>query len=373
MSRTKSSRLPKYLELHPANRCFYYKNPSMQTKANLGRQLSEAIELANTLNEQYQRRAEREGMIARVASHVDSVHFDQAFGEFVEKYIQDYRLKSSTARLLRQRCGRLVEILRGVPLILMDTPTLREAIASFSQFEQSKQKTLLNRFFSYAISNGTYPAHLSNPVTQLYVDPVPPKRRQRITIEQFRAIYGDSPDWLQWLLTLAFHLALRRVDLVNLRFEDVHGDRIVSPIRKTDSDARGLESTSVDFPMHPDVQSVVAQSRESSMANGRCPFIVHRTPGRRTKRAADAVRNGSMIHPAQVLPEYASKAFNKARAIAAARTGLFDGMKPGDLPTLHEIRSLSSHLYALAGYDVDAVQQREPSTVSCRMQLREFF
>ena len=38
------------------------------------------------------------------------------------------------------------------------------------------------------------------------------------------------------------------IDLVNLRFEDVIGDRIVSPIRKTDTQAREIEATSVDFP-----------------------------------------------------------------------------------------------------------------------------
>jgi hypothetical protein len=37
--------------------------------------------------------------------------------------------------------------------------------------------------------------------------------RQRITIEQFRVIHAIAPQWLQWLMTLGLHLALRRVDL----------------------------------------------------------------------------------------------------------------------------------------------------------------
>jgi integrase len=59
----------------------------------------------------------------------------------------------------------------------------------------------------------------------LFVDPLPHKRRQRMTIQQFNAIYSVAPQWLPWLMTLAFHLALRRVDLVSLRFDDVAGDR----------------------------------------------------------------------------------------------------------------------------------------------------
>ena len=233
---------------------------------------------------------------------------------------------------------------------------LREAIACSSQFEQGKMKTLLVRFFRYAKSTGTYPCHLVNPVNDLFVDPVPCKKRNRMTMTQFRAVLCVAPQWLQWLMTLAFHLALRRVDLVNLRFDDVVDGRIISEIRKTDTDARELESTSVDFPIHPDVQRVIVEARRSSFRLGRCPFIIHRTPERRTKRASDALDVGRMKHPAQVLPDYATKAFNKARQIACKRTAVFDNLTKRQLPTLHEIRALSSHLYAKSGYDVSAVQ-----------------
>lgn len=157
-------------------------------------------------------------------------------------------------------------------------------------------------------------------------------------------------------MTLAFHLALRRVDLVNLRFDDAHDGRIVSPIRKTDTEARELESTSVDFPIHPDVQRIITEARRSSLRLGSCPFIVHRQPERRTKRASDALDGGRMQHPAQVLPDYATKAFNKARRTACNSTDAFEGLAGRQLPTLHEIRALSSHLYSKAGYDVSAVQ-----------------
>jgi integrase len=194
------------------------------------------------------------------------------------------------------------------------------------------------------------------PVDDLFVDPVPTKQRHRMTMAQFGAIYSAAPRWMQWLMTLALHLALRRVDLVNLRFEDVQGGRIISPIRKTDTEARELESTSVDFPVHPDVQRVVAEARRSSLRVGRCPFIVHRAPERCTKRTSDALDGGRMEHRAQILPDYATKAFNKAREVACKSSDAFAGLSGRQLPTLHEIRALSSHLYAKAGYDVSAVQ-----------------
>lgn len=195
-----------------------------------------------------------------------------------------------------------------------------------------------------------------NPVDDLFVDPVPQKTRHRMTIKQFRAVHEAAPQWLRWLMTLAFHLALRRVDLVNLRFSDVVDGRIVSPIRKTDTDARELEATSVDFPIHPDVQQVIIEARRSSLRVGRCPFIVHRCPERRTTRAADALDSGRMEHSAQILPDYATKAFNSVRQAVCTTTEVFDGLSGRQLPTLHEIRALSSHLYAKAGFDVADVQ-----------------
>jgi hypothetical protein len=39
------------------------------------------------------------------------------------------------------------------------------------------------------------------------------------------------------------------------------------------------------------------------------------------------------------------------------QTHLFDGASVRQMPTLHGIRALSSHLYAMAGYQVAAVQE----------------
>lgn len=356
MARNRKDDLPKYLECHPLNHAYYYKNPSMPTKANLGKNRTAAIRLAESLNSRYRIQIEQQSARLEASLKFASESFEAAIDAFVSKYIDDYGLKSSTTRLVRQRQQRLVEQLHGIQVPAITTQMLRESIASSSQFEQSKLKSLLSRFFSYAKSTGLYPAHLTNPVDDLYIDPVPHKRRQRITIEQFRAIYGVAPQWLQWLMTLAFHLALRRIDLVNLRYEDVSGDRIVSAIRKTDTQARDIEAMSVDFPIHPDVRRVIAESRCSSLRLRRCPFIIHRAPARRTKRMADALSAGRLEHPAQVLPDYASKGFKRARQIAAEQTKLFHGLATRDMPTLHEIRALSSHLYARAGYEVSAVQ-----------------
>ena len=353
MARTRRNDLPKYLEFNRRTGSYYYKNPSMEKYANLGKIATSAVQLAKVQNAKY--RIQQEQRATRLEATIDfgGPLFADALDVFVGKYIDDYRLKSSTAALLRQRQKRLSKQLRGLQVATIDTQILREAISEDSQYEQSKLKTLLTRFFRYSKSNGTFPSHLPNPVDDLFIDPIPRKQRHRMTTAQFQAVYVAAPEWLQWLMTLAFHLALRRVDLVNLRFSDVVANRIVSPIRKTDTDARELEATSVDFPIHSDVRRVIVEARRSSLTAARCPFIVHRKPQRRTKRVSDALCDGRMEHPAQIPPDYA---FNKARQAACERTNAFAGLNGRQLPTLHEIRALSSHLYSKAGYDVTAVQ-----------------
>lgn len=357
MSRPRQNSLPKYLELNPHNRVYYYRNPAMAGKANFGKIPAEAIRLANTLNSRYRIQCEQDAARLELLVDTGGMEFRDAFASFVTKYIADYRLKSSTAQLLRQRQRRLTESLRGVQVPLITTQMLREAVSTSSEFEQSKLKSLLLRFFRYAKSTGLYPPHLVNPVDDLFIDPLPHKQRQRLTLEQFNAICHAAPRWLQWLMILGFHLALRRVDLVQLRFDNVIGERIVSPIRKTDSQARGMESISVDFPIHPDVRRVLSEARRSSLRLGRCPFIIHREPRRQTRRAREALESGRMRHPAQVLPQFASKTFNRTRKLVSRQTTLFAGLGARELPTLHEIRALSSHMYARAGYEVAAVQE----------------
>lgn len=356
MARPRKDDLPAYLELNKRASTYYYRNPGMERKQNLGKDRKKAVELAEVLNADYRIELAEKASRLQASETRDGKSFEEAFCEFVEKYIVDYRLKVTTARLLKQRQERLVARLGKLPTNIISTQMLREAIAASSEFEQTKMKTLLLRFFQYAKSTGLYPNHIGNPVDDLYSDPVPMKRRQRMTLDQFNAIYQVAPEWLRCCMLLSLHLALRRVDLVNLRFDDVIGNRIISPIRKTDSDSRDIEATSVDFPIHPEVGQAIAKARISALKTGMCPFVVHRQPERITKRLSDALMMGTMEHVAQITPQYATKAFNKARAIAAQNTALFEGLEERDMPTLHEIRSLSSYLYAKAGYEIESVQ-----------------
>lgn len=56
---------------------------------------------------------------------------------------------------------------------------------------------LLLRFFRCANSTGISPTDPGNPVDDVFADSLPHKRRPRMTIEPFNALYSIAPRWLQ--------------------------------------------------------------------------------------------------------------------------------------------------------------------------------
>jgi hypothetical protein len=97
MARQRRNALPKYLELNPHNHTFYYRHPGMPGKANLGKDEQKAVRTANALNSRYRIQCEQEAARIEASVNIGSVAFAVAFAAFVEKYIVDYCLKSSTA------------------------------------------------------------------------------------------------------------------------------------------------------------------------------------------------------------------------------------------------------------------------------------
>ena len=103
MARKRRNTLPKYLELNPHDQTFYYRNPAMPAKANLGTDRQSAVRLANSLNSRQRIREQQEAARIEACLDLGAELFGTAFETFVEKYIRDYRLKSSTVQRLHQR------------------------------------------------------------------------------------------------------------------------------------------------------------------------------------------------------------------------------------------------------------------------------
>lgn len=78
MARARKDGLPKYLECHPLNHTYYYKNPGMPTKANLGRDRTAAIRLAKSLNSKYRIELEQQSARLEVSLDFGSALFETA-------------------------------------------------------------------------------------------------------------------------------------------------------------------------------------------------------------------------------------------------------------------------------------------------------
>lgn len=164
------------------------------------------------------------------------------------------------------------------------------------------------------------------------------RKRERLSIEDYRKIHGKAPVWLQNAMDLSLLTLLRREDVVSARFSDLRDGALwVVPQKTEGSSAVRLKIAATD-----DLSALIARCRDSVLS----PYLIHRLPekGRpKGKQAADR------DHHTQVMPEQVSRAFAVARKAAE-----IEGDNP---PTFHEIRSLGGALLMTeAGWTKKQVQ-----------------
>jgi hypothetical protein len=139
---------PSISELHPLNQTFYYKNPSMPSKANFGTDEMAAVTLAHAQNAKYRIELEQKAFRLEATLDLRSPKFGAALQDFVGKYVRDYRLKSSTARRLLQRQQRLVDHLGGVQVAAVDTQMLRESNPPLASSNKPRPRRYCCGFFN---------------------------------------------------------------------------------------------------------------------------------------------------------------------------------------------------------------------------------
>lgn len=169
---------------------------------------------------------------------------------------------------------------------------------------------------------------MSNPaeVTKVYGVKV---KRQRLSLEQFEAIYAWSatPDcqypWLGDLLALALLTGQRREDLASLALQDVREGYLWVRQTKTGSPVALSLELSLDALPGLTIGSVIERCRQRPYS---IAALLHH---RRT--------SGKYHAGGKLAPKMLSEAFAAAREAVG-----IDGDNP---PTLHETRSLSGRLY----------------------------
>ena len=213
----------------------------------------------------------------------------------------------------------------------------------------NKKISFLRKLFNYVVDIGIMD---SNPAKGIMKDAAVAKVRQRLTLEQYKAMHAICPAWLQTAMDLSLQTTHARLEIVRIEYNIRKPSDIRNGCVWLDSPVNGIygtmyinrqkvlgnEEAHVAIPIGQELKRVIDASRDKLL----CPYIVHRQPDTRRKTVSEDCK-----HPLQVSPDYLSKAFKLYRD----STGIFDKMSDAQRPTFHEIRALSSKLFKDQGVD----------------------
>lgn len=163
------------------------------------------------------------------------------------------------------------------------------------------------------------------------------RKRERLSIDVYRAIWDQAPQWVRNAMDLSLLTLLRREDVVSARFADVHDGALWVVPSKTE----GSTNVRLQIAATGPLGELLARCRDSVVS----PYLIHRLP---EKARPSNMRAKGRDHHTQVLPEQLSRAFATARDAA--------GIEADNPPTFHEIRSLGGALLKEAGWTNEQIQ-----------------
>lgn len=182
------------------------------------------------------------------------------------------------------------------------------------------------------------------------------RKRQRLTLEQYQAIYQHARPAIQRAMELSLNSLQRRGDIHKWRFDDQreqHAHVIQSKTRK-----HGVSAwlrIPLDLPAvfsaagDKTLGQIIERCRDSVL----CPYLVHEQP-QKLRRVA------SKGHQFQLTPSAISRGFAEARDAS----GLFTDLEAGEPPTFHELISLGQHLREESGWSLEQIQRLRGHTTT---------
>lgn len=269
---------------------------------------------------------------------------ENALPYWAEKYIEhreamDPGLTSKPSWAGRNRAAvhQFAKVLGGTPVCIVSLKHIRPWWDSLTSYAQRNKKSELNRFCNHLIAEEITPNLQPHPFNILMMRPPSVKKRVRLPLDAYWAIYNKAPevglDYIQDAMAIALLTFMRRSDLCYLRFDehtnDEHMWKVISKAAAQGKPKRLVWS----FADRPRLKKIVARCKERSMKHKRCPYLLSKNHERKIL--------GSKSHHYQALPRMLSDDFAAVRDA----TGLFDYLAPEMRPGIHEVRALGSFLY----------------------------
>ena len=316
--------------LYPNRDGFKYRHPVSRRETWMGSDRAAAFAAARKLNAML---SKRDDLAARVMGAGETIA--DAVALFRKEDMPGRKWAPATASVYESVLNRIVT---GVGDRAVESFSVKDCatfIRTVTESPRSRQqfRLVLSWVMACAVEEGWCETNVAL-ATRKHAHE---RKRERMTVEQYRAIHAEAPGWLQTAMDLSLLTLLRREDVVTLRFADVReGALWVVPSKTANSSGLRLQ-----IAMSDELVRLVATARDNIAS----PYIIHRLP---EKARPQQVRAKERQHHTQVLPEQLSRAFADARDAA--------GVAGENPPTFHEIRSLGAALLRQEGWDEKRVQ-----------------
>lgn len=309
-----------------------YRHPLTGKFHGMGSDKAKAITAARKLND----------LLVPASGLVSSVIGEITFGEFSQKFLSEKRRKdgrplaANSLRSYKHSLGQC-EIWEKEALSSITLLKVNQLLDSLPASTSIETRSLLIQMFDLAISKGLL---TENPAAQT-IKRYRVKQRKRHTLEGLTLIREAAPQWLKNAIDLAMLTTQRRIDIINMKWTDIHDGYLHVAQEKTTDDPEDeydlLEGSGyVRIKINPELQSVLDRCKDKVVS----PYIIHRVPKGKTKN-----KSQSKEHWTKIEAGYVSKIFLDV----LKKSNAYPDLKSRQHPSFHEIRALSIHLHKKAG------------------------
>ncbi|HAS63296.1 MAG TPA: integrase [Vibrio sp.] len=325
------------------------------TWKSLGHDKTRAVSLAKRYNATFRVDAELTHYISELSPKTNTLE-DSLLSEFFNRlrtrYKEDEQPSEETFANFSNRLDKLTNFFGdrvGTSISLSDVNDV------LAEFALGKSNEVYNRWlgfmvkvFDYAVDEGVM---LDNPAKRKKSRRIEAKRRNRLSLTEYKEIWLAAPLWLRTAMGLSIETTHSVSEVCSMKFSDVEmletpifeqGLKVFGYLRIHRQKVKDKEASRVRIPVTVSLLRIIKSSREDGIAS---PYIVHRFP---LKRSNEISKNCD--HFTQVNKKYLSKQFSAIRDAVGIQKDLASECRA----TYHEIRALSIHLYDKAGYDPQA-------------------
>lgn len=332
---------------------YIYRHPLTGRKTGFGKDRAEAIKAAGQLNQVLQ----RSSLVDRV------IGSKMTLGQWIARYRDEIlpRRRVKGKRLSPAYLAESHRILERINEALGDQPIAdirqRDIAAYLNRIKSAdasnQHRVRLIQLWRHAESEEIVPENL--PAKTIPRD-TEARKRQRLALEQYRAIYAEARPAIRCAMELSLNALQRRTDVRKWRFDDQKegfAHIIQSKTRKHGPSAW----LRIPLALPVACSAAGAATLGDLIANCRdqvhCPFLVHEQPAKlRRAKGKD--------HPFQLTLRAISQGFADARDA----TGLFDDVPAGERPTFHELISLGQRLREEQGWTLEQIQKLRGHTTA---------